>query len=272
MHPWNLAFLIGGLGSAFGLSLLPAVGSAAFNAMLLFTMAIELLALGYVPRQERFRRLILSQHAAEKKPPSQKELYRQLSRHNQRRYFRLRDLEKKIKLNYTKLSYAAQGLLESHEQKIDGLLNSCLSLLHQKERYDHYALRTGDDELRQAIAEVQQDMRKDSERLRNVKARRLRILQQRLERLQKSKENMRIIDAQVATIEDVVKYIHEQSITMRNPDEITYQLNLLLNEVEETETSVSEMETLFGVVDQYLSGLDLDSEGLGPQRERSTNS
>ncbi len=272
MHPWNLTFLIGGLGVAFGLSLLPAIGATAFNAMLLFTMAIELLALGYVPRQERFRRLIRSQHAAEKKPPSQKELYQQLSRHNQRRYFRLRDLEKKIKTNYAKLSYAAQGLLESHELKIDGLLDSCLSLLHQKERYDQYTLRTGDDELQKSIKDLQKDMQHDSERVRAVKARRLHILEQRLNRLHKSQENMQIIDAQVATIEDVVKYIHEQSITMRNPEEITYQLNLLLNEVEETEASVGEMEALFGGVDQTLSEPDYDNRGQAIKQRRRSHS
>ena len=55
-----------------------------------------------------------------------------------------------------------------------------------------------------------------------------------------------MIEAQVATIEDVVKYIHEQSLTLNNPEEITYQLDLLLSEVEETEASVSQIESVFG--------------------------
>ena len=110
MHPWNLWFLIGGVGCAYALSLLPGIGSVGFNSMLLFTMAIELIALGYIPRQERFRRLIRSRLAAEKKPPSNKELYQQLSRHNQRRYFRLRDLERKNQgQTTTKLSLRCAG-------------------------------------------------------------------------------------------------------------------------------------------------------------------
>ena len=56
-----------------------------------------------------------------------------------------------------------------------------------------------------------------------------------------------MIEAQVATIEDVVKYIHEQSLTLNNPEEITYQLDVLLSEVEETEASVSQIESVFGV-------------------------
>lgn len=270
MHPWNLTFLIGALACAFGLSFLPApVGSTAFNSILLFTMALELLALGYVPRQERFRRLIRSQKAAQKaKPPSQKEQYNSLSRHNQRRYFRLRDLEKKIDANYNKLSYASQGLLESHKQKIDGLLDSCLSLLCQKERYDQYSLRTGEEELLQAIEDLRKDMEDDSERVRAIKARRLRIIEQRLDRFRKSLESMEIIEAQVATIEDVIKYIHEQSLTLRNPDEITYQLNLLLNEVEETEASVGEMESIFGTADSLLANIEDELLSGSPDRTR----
>ena len=266
MHPWNLTFLIGALACSFGLSFLPgSFGSTAFNSILLFTMALELLVLGYVPRQERFRRLIRSQKA---KPPSQKEQYHSLSRNNQRRYFRLRDLEKKIDANYDKLGYASQGLLESHKQKIDGLLDSFLSLLCQKERYDHYSLRTHEEEMLNAIEELREDMEDDAERVRAIKARRLRVIEQRLDRFRKSFENMEIIEAQVATIEDVIKYIHEQSLTLRNPDEITYQLNLLLNEVEETEASIGEMESLFGAAESLLADFEDGSLSTGPDRAR----
>ena len=270
LHPWNLTFLIGALACAFGSSFLfGTLGSVPFNSILLFAAALELLALGYVPRQERFRRLIRSQRAAQKaKPPSQKELYISLSRQNQRRYFHLRDLEKNIEANYSKLSYASQGLLESHKNKIGGLLDSCLSLLSQKQRYDQYSRRTGEEELLQAITDLRLDMEDDTERVRAVKARRLRILEQRLDRFKKSLENMEIINAQVATIEDVIKYIHEQSMTLRNPEEITYQLNLLLNEVEETEASVGEMESLFAAGDSLLAGIDDEFLSESPERAR----
>ncbi len=52
-----------------------------------------------------------------------------LSRQSQRRYLRLRNIEKSIRTNYRKLRYASQGMLDSHLSKIDGLLNSYLNLL-----------------------------------------------------------------------------------------------------------------------------------------------
>ncbi len=248
LHPWNLAFLIAAMATAFGVSLLPWQGSETlFESLLIFTFALELLILGYVPRQKRFRRIVDAKYAAERaKPPTQREMYRQLSRVSQRRYVRLRDLQKTIENNYRKFSYASQGLLESHAGKIDGLLNSCLSLMYQQERHVMFGQQVQEQELLTDMAALRTAMEQDSERIRNIKARRMKVLEQRLDRFKKSQEQLEIIDAQVATIEDVVKYIHEQSMTLRNPEEITYQLDLLLTEVEDTEASVSQIESVFG--------------------------
>jgi len=257
LNPWNLTFLIVAMVASFGASLIFPGSEFLFNTILLFTAALELLILGTVPRQERFRRAIKARQAAEHaKPPTQKELYRLLNRPNQRRYAQLRDLEKKIEANYRKLSYASQGLLDSHISKIDGLLDSYLTLLNQKERYQQYAQRTEEKEVLESIASLREDMANDPPRVRAIKARRLKILEQRLERFKKSHENLEIIEAQLETIEDVIKYIHEQSITLRNPEEITYQLDLLLTEVEETEASIGQIEEVFASPADLLSGLD----------------
>src|SRR5690606_35740285 len=111
-------------------------------------------------------------------------------------------------------------------------------------------------ELCAAIAGLQEDMRDDPPRVRAIKQRRLRILEQRLERLKKSGENLDIIKAQLETIEDVTKYIHEQSLTLRNPEEITFQLDMLLSEVEETEATVEQLEDIFSPAADLLGDID----------------
>lgn len=262
LNPWNLAFLIVAMLTAFfvgGTELL-------LNIVLILTAAAELLYLGVMPRQERFQRHVRSQRAAEHaKPPSQKEVFQLLTKHSQRRYVRLRKLEKDIQSNYRKLSYASQGMLNSHLEKIDGLLDSYLNLLHQKERYEHSLQSTTESEVVRSIAELRKDMQDDPPRVAAVKQRRMRILEQRLERFKKSGENLDIIEAQLETIEDVTKYIQEQSLTLRNPEEITFQLDMLLNEVEETQNSVIELEGVFGPVGSLLS--DMDAYGTEEESE-----
>ncbi|MGA7304314.1 MAG: hypothetical protein WBW88_05545, partial [Rhodothermales bacterium] len=91
------------------------------------------------------------------------------------------------------------------------------------------------------------------------------------EKFKKTKENLEVIEAQLETIEDVTKYIHEQSLTMSNPEEITFQLDTLLSEVEETQAAVEEVEGVFASPTDLLS--DMDSydveETDSPDRERT---
>ncbi len=261
LHPWNLSFLIVSMLIAFSVSM--AGVTWPFETVLLFAAATELIYLGTMPRQDRFRRAVRSRRAAEHaKPPSQKELFHSLTKHSQRRYARLRKLEKDISANYRKLSYASQGMLDSHLAKINGLLDSYLNLLYQKERYEFTSRNSVENEVIKAMTALRADMENDPPRVRAVKARRLKILEQRLDRSKKGQENLEIIKAQLETIEDVTKYILEQSLTLRNPEEITFQLDTLLSEVEETQASVIEMEEVFAKPSDLLSEMDTFEDPL----------
>lgn len=252
MSPWNLAFLLVAM-----LLALFTIDTGLADFILIFAAAAELLFLGTVPRQERFRRVVKSRRAAEhNKPPSEREVFRGLTKQSQKRYIRLRNLEKAIAVNYEKLGYASQGLLESHLDKIDGLLDSYMGLLHTKERYEIFTQRSADNEVATAISQLQKEMETDNPRVRKIKERRLRILEKRLDKFKKAHENLEIIEAQMETIEDVTAYIHEQSLTMRNPEEISFQLDTLLTEVEETQHAVEEIEEVFARPTDLLGDLD----------------
>lgn len=267
LNPWNLVFLIGAMIVAFFLG-----GNEPTQFLLLFTAAAELLYLGILPRQERFRKVVRSQHAAEKsKPPSGADVFRLLTKQNQKRYIRLRNLKKLIEANYAKVGYASQGMLESHIQKLDGLLDSYLNLLQAQERYRRFSLTTTRNEVAQAIQDLRAEMEQSSPRVREIRQRRLGILERRLDKFKRANEYLEVIDAQIETIEDVTKYIHEQSLTMRNPEEISFQLDTLVSEVEETQASVAEVEEVFRS-GQVLGMLD-DIESYEPEdRDAPTRS
>ncbi|NND71786.1 MAG: hypothetical protein HKN43_09415 [Rhodothermales bacterium] len=257
LHPWNLAFLIIAMLTSFSVSLASGNVTWAFETILLFASALELLYLGIMPRQERFRRAVRSRRAAEHaKPPSQKEIFHVLTKHSQRRYARLRKLGRDIQNNYRKMSYASQGMLDSHVKKINGLLDSYLTLLYQRERYQYSSQATTEADVLRAMEELKTDMSDDPPKVLAIKERRLKILEQRLNRFKKGSENLEIIEAQLETVEDVVKYIHEQSLTLNNPEEITFQLDTLLTEVEETQLAVEEIEEVFAKPTSILGDLD----------------
>jgi hypothetical protein len=243
LNRWNLLFLVAGIAMCLGIY---GLGALPFWLPLTFVMAGELLYLGVMPRNERYRRHVRSQKIAERnKAPSKNEIFRSLNREDQRRVKRLRDLRDEIRANYQGLSYASQGLLDSHLKKIDGLIESYLQMLHQRERYRGQTDGASEQRVIQQIRDLREDMADDSDRVKAVKKRRMKVLKQRLARFKQGHENLEIIGAQLGTIEDVVKYIHEESWTMQNPEEITFQLDTLMEEVEETQSSVRQIEDVF---------------------------
>ena len=252
LSPYNLAFLIVIMIAAFVLT-----GTGAANFVLLFAAALELLYLGIMPRQERFQRVVKSRKAAERnQPPSEKDVFRSLSKASQKRYIRFRNIEKAVRENYEKLSYASQGLLESHLGKIDDLLDSYLNMLQQKERYERFAQQATEDEVVTSMARLRDEMSDDPPKVQQIKQKRLDILEKRLVKFKKAHENLAVIEAQLETIEDVTKYIHEQSLTMRNPEEISFQLDTLVSEVEETQASIMEVEEVFATPTDLLDDMD----------------
>jgi hypothetical protein len=252
LSPWNLVFLIMAMVTAFVLT-----GTGVANFVLLFAAALELLYLGMMPRQERFRRVVRSRKMEERnKPPSEKEVFRNLTKSSQKRYIRFRNIEKAVRENYEKLSYASQGMLEAHLKKIDDLLDSYLTMLQQKERYERFARQATEDEVVEAMARLRDEMATDPPKVQQIKQKRLDILEKRLTKFKKAHENLAVIEAQLETIEDVTKYIHEQSLTMRNPEEISFQLDTLISEVEETQVSIGEIEEVFARPTDLLDDLD----------------
>jgi len=73
-------------------------------------------------------------------------------------------------------------------------------------------------------------------------------------------------------MEEVLELIRDQSLTMRDPQEITYRLDTLVQDVEQTESTVREVEALFEMTSQDTNGLlppiETSAEHSSPARNR----
>ena len=271
-NTWNLAFLIATVAVAAALGVVGALPTWLPELILVVGGGAELVYLGVMPRHKRFRRHIRAEKRAERhQAPSQREIFSQLRNQSQRRYAKLRKLKDQVQANYQKLSYASQGILTSHVDKIDGLLDSYLDLLHQRERYRDFMESATEERILHAIEALKKDMADDPDRVRAVKKRRLKVLERRLARFRKAHENLEIIGAQLSTIEDVVRYIHEQSWTLQNPEEVTAQLDTLMREVEETQSSIREIEDVFAAPSDYIGEGDDDLEALDAELDAAAD-
>lgn len=272
MHPVNLSVLLGASLGAFFLN------DAGLISNLIFTFAfgLELMYLGTVPRLPRFQKWVKIRKLKERKSEMiDKELFSQLDPITQKRFLVLKHLSKLIKENFDKMPYTSQGLLSSIQKKLEGLLTNYLGLLDSFKRYKSFIEQSKEEHLKAMIDEEKAEMKEStSDKLRQIKARRIFILNKRFERLQSAKEKFMICDTQLETIEDAVKYIYEQSLTMNNPEEIGFQLDNLLNEVEETSTIFAQIETevpAYSIIDEIdLDTLDSQMESSDIQTAQKT--
>ena len=83
-----------------------------------------------------------------------------------------------------------------------------------------------------------------------------------------------LLDAQCAAVEDVLMLVRDQSVTMRDPQQVSERLETLVHDVEQTEQTVQQVEAIFNDLSPDLDGLmslDGTSTSSGPSRVRISN-
>ncbi|TNE70960.1 hypothetical protein EP331_10920 [bacterium] len=253
-HPLNLGILFGATLTSFFLNdagMIP-------NVILTMTFGLELMFLGTVPRLPNFRKMIKLRKLKEREPVLEsKNIFNTLIESDKKRFLILKHLTIKIRENFEKQSYSSQGLLQNIEQKIDGLMNNYINLLDLNNRFRLFIQTASKSALKQEIDEENAELEQiESERLKERKRRRILILNKRLERFESAEERYQICTTELETIEDAIRYIFEQSMTMNNPEEIGFQLDNLLMEVEETSSIIEAMD-----------GTGLDDFGIFKQKD-----
>jgi hypothetical protein len=177
----------------------------------------------------------------------------------------LRELKDRILDSYGKMP-GGRVLVASSERRLEALLTSFLRLVATLNSYRKYLNATD----RKAIEEEQALLEKDvasekNERLKEVKARRVEILKKRVARFVQAEESRELVSHQLASIEDVLRLTHEQSIAIRDPEVVSRQLEALTAEVNATEETVKEMEQFMQITEEFSSTASLP---LPPERVR----
>jgi len=270
LHPLNMGMLLVSTITAFAMSGMGLVSSL----ILTMTFGVELMYLGIVPRLPRFRKNVKLRKLRERNPAAEeKSTFQELDQKSKKRFLVLKHLAKLIKENFDKLPYSSQGLLENIRKKIEELISNYLTLLDLHKRYQLYMNTSVEESLKQEVREEQRKMENmKSDRLKRTTARRVGILKKRLKKFDIAKEKYLICETHLETIEDAIRYIYEQSMTMSNPEEIGFQLDNLLEEVEETSQIIDDLDGDILSIDSSLDDVDLDSDFLEIEKEQERQS
>jgi hypothetical protein len=244
-----------------------AVGFAAISGSelpLILGAGLELIYLAVVPQMSRFQRLVRSWKYAEEKRAIEarlRALFNEIPPDMRARYGRVEALCRNIRENYACLSAATQIYAKETEDRLDGLLQGYLRLLHALQQHYEYLRNTDVERIKKEAAELERHMTSDPPKVQEINRKRLEILGKRIEKFGKIRENGSIIEAQCGAMEDVLQLIRDQSVTLRDPQQVSDQLEGLVHDVEQTEQSVREVEAIFEMATPDTFGTSIGESG-----------
>ncbi len=224
----------------------------------LVALGLEGLFLGAASTSKRFQRAVRSRQpgvADEEAARQQVEaLLADLAPSQREHYQQLVGLKEKILANYGKLP-GGRVLSASSEQKLDTLLTSFLRLISTLNQYRTYLNSADRQALEKEVRTLEAELAQETNpRLKDVKEKRLEILRKRLARFEQAGESREVVSHQLASIEDLMRLTHEQSIAIRDPEVVNRQLETLNAEAQATDETVRQMERF----------LDFTEETSGP--------
>jgi hypothetical protein len=228
----------------------------------LVALGMEGVYLGTMSLSSRFRRSVRAAAGARGEDPESVAgaLLEELAPSQREHYLALRELRDRILANYRRLP-GGGILVASSESRLDALLTNFLRLVSTLNSYrkdlgapDRAAVEREVKDLHEEISA------ENNERLRGVKHKRAQILQKRLERFKQAEDGRELVSHQLASIDDLLRLTHEQSIAIRDPESLTEQLDALSAEAAATEETVREMERFMEFADELRSPL--------PERDR----
>jgi len=208
--------------------------------------AFYLAAVSLVPPLRR----AVGSRAASPEDEEAERLLSELAESQREHYFVLRDLRDSILENYRKLP-GGGVLAASSEAQLAALLAAFLRLLSTLNDHRRYLGIADREALRRELGLLESELGgQDNARLREVQEKRADILRRRLERFSQAEESRAVVSHQLASIEDLVKLTHEQSISIRDPSAVTGMLDALAAEVSATEQTVRELEQFLDVTEE----------------------
>jgi chromosome segregation ATPase len=238
---------------------------------------LEMIYLAIVPQSSRFRRLIRSLKFAEEQKKHQEKLndmLRNLPPEMESRYVHAAQVCASIRANFAQLSSASQIFLQQIDTSLQGLLTGYARLLLSSAQQNNYVKNNEQDGIKHEIAALQKALSTDPPKVQAINQKRIEILGKRLEKYDKISENRKVVDAQCSAVEDVLMLVRDQSVTMRDPQEVTDRLDSLVKDVEQTEQTVQQVEAIFSDMSPDLDGLmslDGSSTTTGPNRVKMSN-
>ena len=230
------------------------------------------------------RRFVARRRAARARAESEagrRQVFEALQPAYARRYESIQNLCSQIEANYQQLHGLSQAYLVEQRGKLDVIADGCLRRLLALQRYEALLDRRTPSAVQQQIQSLERDLEKPGlpDRARSALQKNIELKQQLLEALNEARGTMTVLVTEIDSMGSLLEVLHQNSISMRDPEAVTQELDAIARQSEDSERVVREMEALVrasgGVVDdaRVANGrgdASADSQRRG-QRRRERN-
>jgi hypothetical protein len=165
-----------------------------------------------------------------------------------KRYRDMENLCRLIETNYQGLHGTSQAYLSEQRNKLDMILDGCLSRMLALQRYDRMLASRDhvriEEEIKRLEAEARQPGLPDRARLafqKNVELKRKLIAAD-----SEAKGTVKALSTELDSMASLLEVLHQNSISMRDPQTISHELDSIVRQSEDSGKMVREMEALLG--------------------------
>jgi hypothetical protein len=141
----------------------------------------------------------------------------------------------------------ANDLLKDELVKTEDLVNAFIDMAITSARYEGFLEKVNTRELKDRLEECESEIKRHRGKgpQAQVAKQNAEIIQKRLARRGEVEQFLETARAQLSLLEDSFAYIADEVVTMRSPEELSGQLNDLLQGVDEVKRSAAEVESLY---------------------------
>lgn len=160
-----------------------------------------------------------------------------------KRYQDVESLAKRLHGDMKNFAQLKDPLVKENVRKVATLMNSFLKLCVAITRYRNYLGDVKPGELEKDIKRLEEEALDAEERVAAVKAKNVDVLRKRLEKITKARANVEYLSAQLETIEDTMRLVVDQAVTLTDPKGTGTQIDSLLDTLNDAELIAAEMES-----------------------------
>jgi hypothetical protein len=162
-----------------------------------------------------------------------------------KRYASLEELCGMIEANYQGLTGTSQAYLSEQRGKLDNILEGCLHRLMALQRYERMPLSRDPDDLDEEISTLERELaNEENERAKAALQKNLELKRKLLESYSEVGGTMKALATEIDTMASLLEVLHQNSISLRDPQAISEELDTIVRQSEDSERVVREMEAL----------------------------